>query len=90
MFIRSSSLSKQFKDKNKLLCSIQNLFAVNFSKALSQVDFVRLTDDEAKKDITEKIDKELKLIQGFDLQVITYSKIEWRNQKVIGSEAFIR
>lgn len=43
-----------------------------------------------KKKITLAINQELATIQNFDLQVITFRKEDWRSQKVIGSEAFIR
>jgi REP element-mobilizing transposase RayT len=43
-----------------------------------------------KKKISFAINQELAIIQHFDLQVVTFRKEDWRSQKVIGSEAFIR
>ena len=47
-------------------------------------------NNAAKKKIAQLIEQENSLIQKFDLQVITFSKKDWKTSKVIGSEDFIR
>jgi REP element-mobilizing transposase RayT len=44
----------------------------------------------AKKVISLAIDQELAFLQELNLQVITFRKKDWKSQKVIGSEGFIR
>ena len=46
--------------------------------------------EAAKKEIAQLIDQENTSLQEFDLQVITFSKKDWKTQKVIGSEEFIK
>ena len=50
----------------------------------------KVNDEAAKKEISLAIDQELSTLQDFDLQVITFKKEDWRSQKIIGSEGFIR
>jgi REP element-mobilizing transposase RayT len=47
-------------------------------------------NEGTKKEISLAIDQELSTLQDLDLQVITFKKEDWRSQKVIGSEGFIR
>ena len=44
----------------------------------------------AKKEIAQLIEQENATLQEFDLQVITFSKKDWKNSKIIGSEEFIK
>ena len=46
--------------------------------------------EAAKKEIAKLIEQENTTLQKFDLQVITFSKKDWKTSKIIGSEEFIK
>jgi REP element-mobilizing transposase RayT len=47
-------------------------------------------NDTAKNKIFAAIEQEISTLQAFDLQVITFRKEDWKSQRIVGSEAFIK